>query len=329
MRQPSLLVLGVIGLLGFACSSTSTNGSNQGDACAQYAAALNSFNTRCWSAQLSDARKKALDARLKLVCDASLSLKGSTVTPQNLVACASALNQAACGSDPNIIPACDVPRGTLADDTACVSNTQCKSGNCDKTTFDACGFCRPAIPIGESCLSTISCVAGARCNGTECVADKAPSAIGGPCDAAKGEFCQNGLVCDPATKICKGRAAAGEPCSSSTQCQTGLTCNSSGSCGAPDYKAEGEVCGAPALCQPGLTCDYMTARCAKFAVIPPGGDCGAPQTVCERGTCDTVTRKCPLIVADGGDCGTSSSMCDDYAACWDGKCVLMGTQACK
>lgn len=322
----SATILATVGSFAIACSSPDGGSSSSAEgACAQYASALTSFMSRCGGSNVG-----VNEARMKLACASALSVNGTSITPQNVSACANAVKDLSCTGDFDEIAACDFPPGKLADGTACVSSDQCASEWC-KQGDATCGVCTARVAIGGTCTSDSRCVAGATCSAGKCVAEvKNPA--GGSCDSAKGESCQSGLYCDFSTDTCKAYVAAGGACSTSARCQQDLTCDpTSKTCVKPTLAAEGQTCSFTVRCQSGLVCDPSAMKCAKLTMVPPGGTCGGALQRCEEGSCNEATNKCPTVIPDGGACvaGDPSQTCAAYADCVDGKCLLAGQVVCK
>lgn len=330
-----------LGALALACSSDPGAGGTEG-ACAQYASAYREYTAKCTTqagASRSDSRWQQLEDRMRLACASSLSLPGTGLTPAGISVCANAVRNASCTLDSDDLPQCDFPNGTLADGAACNSGEQCKSGACTKmssgTGSSACGVCAARVAIGGDCSTNPRCVEDATCSSTSktCVA-MIRNGVGGSCDGAKYEYCQSGLYCESATKICKERLPAGAACTSSTPCQSGLTCNAtSKTCVAPTSVGEGQTCGGTTFirCASGLACEPTSSKCVKITWVAPLGDCSAFGSQCEHGSCSSTTKKCPALIADGQPCTSdrATGVCNDFASCIDGKCQLPGTTVCK
>lgn len=322
----------LVSVSGLAAACSSSDDSAGGD-CSSYGSALVSYMRRCSTGTgYEDARWNEYQTRFQVACGSALSLPGTGINGGFLSRCANALRGAACGTQTSDLPECDTPAGTLADGAQCVSSDQCQSESCAKATGSNCGTCQPRVPVGGACTTTTRCVKDAYCDTSsgKCVANT-KSPVGGPCDSTKGQSCDSTGYCDYATKTCKARAKAGEPCGAAL-CDTGLTCDYTGTktCIAPKTVGEGEACGTGATtCSTGLQCS--AGKCVKILWVKPGGDCSALGSRCEHGSCGATSKKCPTVVADGGACGATvpDSTCDDFASCIDGKCTLPGQVVCK
>lgn len=138
---------------------------------------------------------------------------------------------------------CSNMTGRCADDLFCRRNP------------DATGVCTATIADGQPCTSTDLCVSGRRCNlvpgtnagtcgvlparGQACPADLCDSltdvcdptsktcvgliALGGDCSAIP-TGCVPYARCDAATKTCVTRKRAGEACTQTTDCLSGVAC---------------------------------------------------------------------------------------------------------
>lgn len=211
----------------------------------------------------------------------------------------------------------EVFEGTVGAGGQCAMDEQCVSQNCD-------------VPdCAEAC-----------CQGT-CVGDTRPvrPRLGQACDL-EGESCLNSF-CDPATNTCTAYRAAGESCTGSSQCATGV--------------CSGQVCvvlpGPGEPCSPqlgfglcnhiGYTCSPSTMTCVPYGLLgdpctvesecSPLYDCGEGGT-CELGPtlgescagpngtvscvdasyCDQATMTCTARKPDGAACDTNSQCTSRY-----------------
>jgi hypothetical protein len=127
LRTALLGALGVSTLV-VACASSET-GSPITDACGKQFDAIAKREARC-SKSVSDYRSDTRDAYVKS-CLLRARAPGSGLTVAHLNGCVAAINaeNTACPSLSNV-PACQQPRGTLGDGTACLIDAQCAGGLC-------------------------------------------------------------------------------------------------------------------------------------------------------------------------------------------------------
>lgn len=321
-----------LGAVALACSSDPET-KTEAAACAEYASAYLGWVAKC-GGSLSDAGQQHVEARRAQYCTSLLSLPGVAATSDDMMDCARVYRSASCATTGSAAPKCNFKNGTLADGAACVTDEQCVSGSCETMPGSSCGACEPRTAIGGACSITAPCASGLTCSTTTmtCV-EIVRNGPGGSCDWTEGQICEPGLDCEPTSKTCKERGAAGAACSSIAPCASGLTCSAmSRTCVEVTILREGEACDATseAQCGVGLTCDPATRRCVGFAWVGPGGDCSAFGARCERGTCDRDTKTCPAVIADGQACGDpNAGVCDYFASCIDGKCQMVGSVVCK
>ncbi len=130
--------------------------------------------------------------------------------------------------------------------------------------------------------------------------------------------CLDGF-CDfaaPCQGTCVAHRAAGESCSSPSDCEPQLECVGQ-TCVVPSYGAEGQPCtGAYTGCGPGLWCDAGTCR----AQVAAGGSCATDTRACAVGTwCGTTQdpgcTACIPSVGPGAPCGTCTGICASGAFC--------------
>lgn len=217
------------------------------------------------------------------------------------------------GAFGNEVPACDETfEGTVGAGGQCAMDEECISQNCD-------------IPgCTEAC-----------CQGT-CVGDTPPvrPRLGEACGAMTGRCVSS--YCDTTTMTCTALRAAGAPCTSSSQCATGLCANQI----CTELPGPGEPCGQSAgsgLCDElGYTCSTTTMTCVAYGLsgdpctsdsdcspvyaCGPAGTCqlgprlGDPCTgeCIDRSYCEATTMTCTAPQADGMPCNSNRQCASDY-----------------
>lgn len=329
----SLAIVTTVGALALACSSDPASAES---ACAQYAAAIAGYESKCGESK-SDAAWRRYVARVQHLCDSRLALRGAAIKPEHITACTNVVRSAPCVTDHSDLPKCELPNGTLDDGAPCSSGEQCKSGSCGGGG-SICGTCQPRVPVGGDCSAPLPvCVKGALCDPTT----KTCKAIvhngeGSTCVPGNGELCDSGLYCDLGTSSCEERRPLGAACGGTAPCQIGLICaETTRTCIGPRTKVvEGRACGLSAgwvECDTNLMCEPSSETCVRIQWVAPGGDCSAPAALCDHGFCNQTTKKCPALIADGQPCNPdlSTGMCERFAGCIDGKCQLRETAVCN
>jgi hypothetical protein len=328
--------------------STSNVGVND-SACSTYAAAVISFNQRCFAS--TDPTQIASDtARAAQACQDGYSALGVSDLSAQLSACATALESLSCKESPEQDPACGglFAVGSLGLGSSCTTPLQCASGVCISDTNAAgvpsadCGHCDAAIADGQSCQFYESCVHGDECSGGVCTKRVAGSA-GAVCvddrDCAFPNHCEAQNASDATEALrCVAPKPAGGLCASNNDCLGDLVCGGGGICGAP--VAIGARCGFHE-CPVGSTCDDLDSPsgdsiCTPLTFGAPGASCDSQSRLCSQGSCfipdvSTGIGTCPTIIADGQPCSTGSSpstSCQNYAQCIDGICT-QGQAVCK
>jgi hypothetical protein len=195
------------------------------------------------------------------------------------------------------------------------------TGSCqDGLVCDAgSGTCRHDPPrLGETCGVLVPCAGDLTCIGATCVAR---AVAGEHCDFLVGNSCQDGLVCDAGSGICRhDPPQLGETCGLLVPCADGLACFAA-QCVKPG--AAGGVCD-PLVgnsCQSGLVCDAGSHHCRHD---PPqlGETCGLLVPCADGLAC--FAAQC---VTPGGS-GTS---CDPLVAdsCSGGLVCDLGSHTCR
>lgn len=321
-----------------ACKTTSSGGASD-DPCSAYLDSTIAHESRCNGTGMAIEAKRD---RFLAYCNRALSAPGAAPDlASQLVACGKQLETAACGDEASD---CKPKGGTLTEGAACVDDTQCASGACQRAENASCGTCRASVAVGGDCTNG-HCVTGSVCvssNGkATCVAEKIAQA-GESCSSENGVVrCASGLSCsfagDKAT--CRAPGDTGAACSSRRDCKEGLACVS-GKCAAA--VAEGGACSLDE-CATGLGCDSTTKKCAKYKLVPDGAACD-DANICETGSCSGVSAdassdggvtvtpgKCIPVLAEGAACTPDSKTahCDVLAECVNGKCTTPDPSACK
>jgi len=241
-------LLGSLGLLGVVlaagCGSDESGGSGgaggvpAGDI-TSYAQAYCAAQQRCYpDFQMPDDYDCV--GRQKLSFESQL-YPGMSVGPAWFGSCAAAINAASCDDyRRGVLPACDMPPGTLPAGSPCVAGGQCETRSCSYNP-SGCGVC-------EACGGAV-CEPGAMCVHGACV--EMPDQLGEACV----DNCYGGLLCRDG--ICVERSAAGEPCSEYNDCGQGLFCVCD-LCIPIEGVGEGEGCDIVATgqwCMRGLWCN--------------------------------------------------------------------------
>jgi len=198
--------------------------------------------------------------------------------------------------------------GLLGD--SCVSNEQCQSNACSKTTGSmACdmGTCVGATPVGklgEPC-ATRACDSGLVCDNTKTCAMLYTEGMA--CSGS--DQCNYGLACDAVpTGFCRHAPKIGEACPDHLCAEVGAYCATDGTCTA--LGLPGATCTSSLQCSPFYPCNTMTGACQAYPIT------GQPCTTgCSDGSfCESSTMICTAKLADGAACTQGytcqSSTCD-------------------
>lgn len=180
---------------------------------------------------------------------------------------------------------------------------------------DSCGEIVPTLPWREACMESAwvgtvavggTCIFGHDCAGAPdnfCAPNQkctAKPTAGFPCGSgcASGFYCQTGT----GTAICQPRLAAGAPCTSTSQCQTELFCDTSA-----------------------LPMPVCAAR------LPGGSPCtsssGCASGQCVPGQCMGSTQSCFRDTDCGSRCANNGFPCTTSSQCSTGTCSV-GGNAC-
>ncbi len=213
-------------------------------------------------------------------------------TPVDFARCAQSL--ATCGSFVEAlgVPAwCWKPRGPSALGGACMLDTDCKDGLCQRAKGDMAGACGKPASEGDSCASPTRCALGLRCSPIDSVCGK-PVGVGKAC--AGPIDCQSGLKCT-AEHLCASTLA-------------GDTCDE---VAAPCNRGAGQICvmgqcldevwaGADGSCFKGNEECSGTTRCVVKQTSGLQREANCLATVGLDEACDT-TKPClePLTCSKG------------------------------
>lgn len=331
------LPFAAMALVLFACGTGGSGGPGGSDAsastpCGDYfdAILLGTCNT---GPVLPDDELARDRGRFERVCQASLALPGSTLTQAQLETCAGAIHAAGCTGRPGLPQAC-LFDGTLAVGAACNEAFQCQSGLCfaSAPVGDAgpgattgCGKCEAVASAGQSCAS-MTCAAGTVCDPTRSPSVCATVKSGGAGAGCNGvtTVCDVGFFCDVTTMTCKPTFAAGQACTSTSECTAPATCRAK-TCASPSQAGGG--CYVDTDCASGLGCG-VGEKCGAITWASAGQPCG-DLARCLVGVCSSAGT-CPAVVADGQPCPTDDAhTCDSLSLCVDGACALEDTVACE
>lgn len=333
IRSRSALLVALTVLTAACGSSNATDGADAGPApvgtpsarCERYAKAVQAQSARCPPNGLviPASQSAAYEKDLAETCEIRRTLPGSGVTDSYLDACSAALDASVCGSKE--VVECVVPRGTLPVDAPCSSSDQC-AVSCSGA-LSGCGTCAPLVPLGGTCGVGNSCGRGAECISPGVCAAITYGKAGDGCDAKAAHHCGTDLVCNAATMKCEPVVGEGRPCTG--RCAPGLTCDSASSkcVAAPKTKAGGD-CTTSAECESGLSCPAGT--CIEARWVEPGGPCGGSTTFCLGGYCKS-DKKCAAVLPDGANCSPfAGDTCKHLSVCFEGKCTpLYASDRCR
>jgi hypothetical protein len=321
----AVLFLGVA-----ACTSTTTGGSPQPavstafTACSELQAASLARVQRCGGVTLFplDEARREHEARR---CASALAARGTRLEEDHLVACARALEAAACDDD-ELPSVCAARPGALVDGTACFSSSQCVSGHCAREPDEDCGRCARRPEVGERCDATWIGLSG-QCGFGEC------SWAFGPTHELESRCVHLPGQDAPAL-------APGEPCElyGATPCEIGSACVE-GVCEVMGTAA-GERCDGfghwdyiVATCDDGLACDAITRTCAEVELQTPGAPCDMEALRCDRGFCEYTAANegtCVRLRQEGEACDDSDVRirCAGLARCREGTCQIADAATC-
>jgi hypothetical protein len=279
-------LIGLVLLLVAVCSCES-DGAEAERACADYADQACRLGQTCSPQRFDEAWGDAASCREGQIldCKRHLSAPGSNETPTGISSCARALASLSCGE--NWPAVCDTPAGQLANETPCISSSQCRGRQCMKAAGqESCGVCRTLETEGGACAFGVGCLPPLICEADKCMTVP-PREEGETCD--RGTFvCRYPLVCFAAAD---GGGAAG---TCAPRLSLGATCVLS--------PVIVETCDT----EKGLLCDPLTETCRPFTPLPALGE------ACAEGSCNGSGRcngsQCVPRAREGQSCETQQCL---------------------
>ena len=190
------------------------------------------------------------------------------------------------------------------------------------------------LAAGSPCGSDLQCAGSngyCKVSTGTCGVCSTRSAAGGPCVSTPD--CQSGLACSLGACVTPG--AAGATCSATQPCEGDLACQN-GVCDQP--LAAGAKCGPTTSCN-ALLGDYCAPSgvCTQAQSAAPGAACGLSTTgftECAKGTCKmavaSTTGTCESLAADGAACNAATGPgCLTPATCVNGACTIASPASCN
>lgn len=196
---------------------------------------------------------------------------------------------------------------------------------------DACKTPAGTLADGAACGEDAQC-SGRRCrkSGATCGACSKRGAAGDSCTTSSD--CEEGLRC---SGTCAVPVQAGGTCDTAHSCAIGLFCKA-GVCAKSG--GAGEACqatGVPGECNAiaGLYCNPQSKVCETITLLSAGQSCSTPGSLCSAAsTCvgTSSSRTCLAPAADGAPCDdVKGPHCLGPATCENGVCTLDDPAACK
>lgn len=193
---------------------------------------------------------------------------------------------------------------------ACRNSAECIGGFCTGMTSGCAGTCTAFAATGASCMTT-NCASTDACTGNPplCVAR---GGNGAACSSSS--LCQTGLSCLVAngatTGTCAERGGVGTACGTSYDCAQGLFCNTYGNAMATCQAAAAAGASCPGLdsCVDGQLC--VGGTCHAFLDV--GSSCDPTQPACPADApCDATLHACtlPPQAAAGDACMPNNNAC--------------------
>ncbi|MDB4995583.1 MAG: Thiamin-phosphate pyrophosphorylase, partial [Myxococcaceae bacterium] len=238
-------VLGLVGVMAAACSSSSSGPTNEEVAtkystniCARYAACSPTLIT------IAFGDVTACEASTKRSALVAVAAPQTGLTAAKGLECADKIPALSCADlfDGKVPPECTLIKGGIANGTACGESGQCQSGFCAKAVDNTCGSCAIPPTAGQSCANG-DCPTGLKCISGTC---QAPGTAGSPCNANQpcglAFTCFNGK-CQAAGKVgdaCDFQAKTAPACD---LFQSGAICQNGKTCEALNIGKTGDTCG--------------------------------------------------------------------------------------
>jgi len=221
----------------------------------------------------------------------------------------------------------------------CASGLTCSGAVCTTIaggTYGApCGSCNAGLTcdttthtclasIGTSCASE-SCANGVACGNSVC------GGYGAVCPAGSGTTdCNSGLTCDSVTNTCEvasgGVCAVSPGCSGTTDCCANDLACSGTICQAATYGAACPAGSGTSSCAVGLFCDTATNTCLE----DEGQTCAAAPSCTSTNDCCTTGLLCSggacALPSNGDVCNATLGCASIDDRCLGGLCVFVASQ---
>lgn len=218
-----------------------------------------------------------------------------------------------------------------------IKKLKCHRGEDESEVLEDCqGIVSGAVEPEEPCMLSDECrgersICGFNPTCTDeccpgaCRFIPGPFAAGEPCDSA--QECESGTYCDfsaGASAVCTAQPREGDPCEeinygNSDTCTDGTFCNEDLVCEKP--REDGAACSNDDQCRGTSQCDdeenVCVARGKKGDPCESDSDCLRGDHICHENACVK-----PLDVGD--ECGEWTRRCADYAVCEGDTCAELG-----
>ncbi len=200
----------------------------------------------------------------------------------------------------------------------------------------------PCQPIPGTLATGAACAVDGQCASTHC---------GLPANAACGTCvalgnagatcntdsdCQDGMTCQ--SSACVAYGAENATCDTTHPCRPDLGCKS-GACTMPS--AVGTACQSGAECDNlhGVFCNPVSMMCENVSFAGPNAPCGlvsnqlvvctGPGSLCNGETAPSYTGSCVPYAEDGAACdATKGPLCNAGAVCANGRCAVPDPAQC-
>lgn len=298
------LVLGACGSRARSLGDTGSDGGlvdavtspSASEACADFASAVCMQMATCtpFALPVTYGSEAECVSRIELACLSTAGAPGNQGTPEQMVACAGAVEEESCDEflDNSQPSACNVP-GTAPTGATCGANAQCASSYCKAIAGTVCGTCTAHALSGGSCGADADCAATLVCNGSTCVT---PVSLQASCNTT--QPCLRTLTCIDG--VCLAPVAVGGTCDAATDCDglQGLYCATNKTCTqaqvAQDGAPCGDVSGTLVACSGGATCaNVSNEQGVCHPAAADDGVCG-PNVGCVAPAVCTATARCTL-----------------------------------